>query len=119
MTLFREINAGGTTVLVATHDRELIRLVALHSSRWITEALWRWREGSGLFAASGVGQPVVRRARRRPLRSSPSRSPSIVLGALLLLDVERAAAGGGVERRPPEFSVYLQDHDDIGAAREH
>jgi cell division transport system ATP-binding protein len=27
MNLFREINAGGTTVLVATHDRELIRLV--------------------------------------------------------------------------------------------
>jgi cell division transport system ATP-binding protein len=27
MNLFREINATGTTVLVATHDRELIRLV--------------------------------------------------------------------------------------------
>ncbi len=27
MNLVREINAGGTTVLVATHDRELIRLV--------------------------------------------------------------------------------------------
>ncbi len=27
MNLFREINASGTTVLVATHDRELIRLV--------------------------------------------------------------------------------------------
>ncbi|MGE0591480.1 MAG: cell division ATP-binding protein FtsE [Vicinamibacterales bacterium] len=27
MNLFREINAGGTTVLVATHDRELIRFV--------------------------------------------------------------------------------------------
>jgi cell division transport system ATP-binding protein len=27
MNLFREINAGGTTVVVATHDRELIRLV--------------------------------------------------------------------------------------------
>lgn len=27
MNLFREINAGGATVLVATHDRELIRLV--------------------------------------------------------------------------------------------
>ena len=27
MNLFREINAAGTTVLVATHDRELIRLV--------------------------------------------------------------------------------------------
>ena len=25
--LFRSVNAGGTTVLVATHDRELIRLV--------------------------------------------------------------------------------------------
>ena len=28
MGLFRDINAGGTTVLVATHDRELIRRVA-------------------------------------------------------------------------------------------
>ena len=27
MELLREVNAGGTTVLVATHDRELIRLV--------------------------------------------------------------------------------------------
>jgi cell division transport system ATP-binding protein len=27
MNLFREINATGTTVLVATHDRELIRRV--------------------------------------------------------------------------------------------
>jgi cell division transport system ATP-binding protein len=27
MNLLREINGGGTTVLVATHDRELIRLV--------------------------------------------------------------------------------------------
>jgi cell division transport system ATP-binding protein len=27
MNLFREINASGTTVLVATHDRELIKVV--------------------------------------------------------------------------------------------
>jgi cell division transport system ATP-binding protein len=33
MNLFREINAGGTTVLVATHDRELIRLVGRRSIR--------------------------------------------------------------------------------------
>jgi cell division transport system ATP-binding protein len=31
MNLFREVNAGGTTVLVATHDRELIRLVGRRS----------------------------------------------------------------------------------------
>jgi cell division transport system ATP-binding protein len=31
MNLFREINAGGTTVLIATHDRELIRLVGRRS----------------------------------------------------------------------------------------
>ena len=33
MNLFREINAGGTTVLVATHDRELIRLVGRRTIR--------------------------------------------------------------------------------------
>ena len=31
MNLFREINARGTTVLVATHDRELIRRVGRRS----------------------------------------------------------------------------------------
>lgn len=31
MNLFREVNAGGTTVLVATHDRELIRRVGRRS----------------------------------------------------------------------------------------
>jgi len=31
MNLLREINAGGTTVLIATHDRELIRLVGRRS----------------------------------------------------------------------------------------
>jgi cell division transport system ATP-binding protein len=31
MNLFREINARGTTVVVATHDRELIRRVGRRS----------------------------------------------------------------------------------------
>jgi cell division transport system ATP-binding protein len=43
MNLFRDINAGGTTVLVATHDRELIKMVGrriihLEHGRLITEA---------------------------------------------------------------------------------
>ena len=33
MNLFREVNAGGTTVLVATHDREVIRLVGRRTIR--------------------------------------------------------------------------------------
>ncbi|MBQ00924.1 MAG: cell division protein [Acidobacteria bacterium] len=32
MNLFREINAGGTTVVVATHDRELIRQVGCRAT---------------------------------------------------------------------------------------
>jgi cell division transport system ATP-binding protein len=31
MNLFREINARGTTVIVATHDRELVRRVGRRS----------------------------------------------------------------------------------------
>jgi cell division transport system ATP-binding protein len=31
MNLFREVNARGTTVVVATHDRELIRRVGRRS----------------------------------------------------------------------------------------
>ncbi|MGH9384128.1 MAG: cell division ATP-binding protein FtsE [Vicinamibacterales bacterium] len=43
MNLFRDINAGGTTVLVATHDRELIKMVGrrtvhLEHGRLVTEA---------------------------------------------------------------------------------
>ena len=37
MNLFREINAGGTTVVVATHDRELIK--------WVNRRVIRLEEG--------------------------------------------------------------------------
>jgi cell division transport system ATP-binding protein len=41
MNLLREINAGGTTVVVATHDRELIRLVGRRTitleQGWVVE----------------------------------------------------------------------------------
>jgi cell division transport system ATP-binding protein len=37
MNLFREINAGGTTVVVATHDRELIK--------WVNRRVLRLEEG--------------------------------------------------------------------------
>ena len=65
MNLLREINAGGTTVLVATHDRELIRLVG---RRTITLDQGEDRRGGmrahRLRLPSGLGEPVAQRAGR-------------------------------------------------------
>ena len=72
MNLFREINARGTTVLVATHDRELIRRVGPpRRSRWTTAA---WS-----------------RRRRRARRCTGSR--------FCVRRSARAASGGGAGRR--------------------
>ena len=82
MNLLREVNAGGTTVLVATHDRELIRLVGRrtitldarprrggrmraidYALREGWASLWRGR-GSSAFAVLAIAL-AIDRARRR------------------------------------------------------
>jgi cell division transport system ATP-binding protein len=67
MNLFREINARGTTVVVATHDRELIRRVgrraiALEHGRLIDtdERASGAVEGSAAIERSGEGSPRSR-----------------------------------------------------------
>ena len=70
MNLFREINARGTTVVVATHDRELIRRVG---RRAITLEHGHVVEVVSLMRAlrlrvrRGDRQPVARAAVRRPV----------------------------------------------------
>ena len=64
MNLFREINARGTTVVVATHDRELIRRVG----RRVGDARSRPRRGGGVMRGAAIlvrrsaGQLVTRAA---------------------------------------------------------
>ena len=108
MNLLREVNAGGTTVLVATHDRELIRLVgpphdyarrraggrsrmrALgYALREGWASLWRGR-GSSAIAIVAIALAII------------------VLGSLLLVtwNVERLLAQW---TSATELSVYLRD----------
>ena len=61
MNLFREVNARGTTVVVATHDRELIRRVGrrsitLEAGRVVEVVL---SEGAAVLARRSPGQPVA------------------------------------------------------------
>ena len=116
MNLLREINAGGTTVLVATHDRELIRLVGrrtitLDQGRVVEvgmraldyafrqggASLWRSR-GSSAFAVLAIALALI------------------VLGALLLRDVERRAAAGAVDIGGGVLGLSARRRD-VGAAR--
>ena len=76
MNLFREINARGTTVVVATHDRELIRRVGRRVDHARSRAAsWRSPDARALRYAfdEAARQPVARPpvaacSRRRPLR---------------------------------------------------
>jgi hypothetical protein len=80
MNLLREINSGGTTVLVATHDRELIRLVGRRTSRSIRAVSSRWHEGTRLRAPAGWSS--LWRARGRARLASPTIALAlVVLGA--------------------------------------
>jgi cell division transport system ATP-binding protein len=50
MNLFRDINASGTTVLVATHDRELIK--------WVGRRTIHLEHGRMLDSAAATGEPA-------------------------------------------------------------
>ena len=113
MNLFREINARGTTVVVATHDRELIRRVGrraitldhgrvvevglMRALRYAFDeavaSLWRGRQSGLLSTAHDRARAV--RARRLPARD---RRTCERLGA----EWSRAA----------EMSVYLERRRD-------
>ena len=101
MNLFREINAGGTTVLVATHDRELIRLVG-PPQRHARSRPHRGdrREGHRLRAPAGLGEPAARRridrVRGPGHRARHERARRPAAG-----DVERGARPGALEGRAP------------------
>ena len=76
MNLFREINARGTTVVVATHDRELIRrvgrrAVTLDHGRIVEVGLMRALRYALRRSASPASGAAASRGccRRRPSRS--------------------------------------------------
>ena len=102
MNLLREINAGGTTVLVATHDRELIGYVGRRTRHAGTgPRRRRWHEGARLRLRQGWAS--LRRGRGLQ-RCSPSLAIAlalIVLGALLLVtwNAERVLARWSASRR--------------------
>ena len=102
MNLLREINAGGTTVLVATHDRELIRLVGrrTHHARSGHDRR-RWREGARLRVAAGMGEPVARSRGRSAFAMVAIALALIVLGALLLVTWNAQRLLDAVERDAP------------------
>ena len=103
MNLLREVNAGGTTVLVATHDRELIRLVG---RRTITLDQGRIVEVAvGMRALDyalppGMGEPAARRRlhrlRRRRDRAGDDRARRAAAG-----HVEHASGCSRAGRRAP------------------
>ena len=106
MNLLREINAGGTTVLVATHDRELIRTVrprdharsgarrrgrmrALDAFRQGAASLWRSR-GSSAFAVVAITLALVDPGRPAVAHVECAQQLSVDIGV--------------------RFSVYLADN---------
>ena len=100
MNLFREINARGTTVVVATHDRELIRRVG----RRVDHPRSRPHRRGRLRCARCATRSTKR---RQPLARAPVGLLStatialalFVLGGFLLVTVEPRAARRRVEPR--------------------
>ena len=109
MNLLREINAGGTTVLVATHDRELIRLVGRRTITLDQGRSSRSHESARLRLARRRGRASGAAAASSAFAVVAIALAMIVLGALLLRDVERRAAARASGPSAAEFSVYLRD----------
>ena len=89
MNLLREINAGGTTVLVATHDRELIRLVGRRTITLEQGKSSKSHEGARLRAPPGLARACWR---------GGGSSAFAVVGDRAGDDRARRAAAGDVER---------------------
>ena len=106
MNLFREINAGGTTVLVATHDRELIRWSADARSRSIRGASSRSDESARLRVPPGRGE--LWRGGLERVRGGRDRARAGRPGRVADGHVECRAACRGWDIGA-EFSVYLRD----------
>ena len=117
MNLFRDINARGTTVLVATHDREMIRRVGRRS---ITLEHGRLVEAPECTCCA---TPLMKRSaslwrgRRSGLLSTATIAIALfVLGAFLVVtsNLERLAEEWS---GAAELSVYLDDESGADRAR--
>ena len=122
MNLFREINARGTTVLVATHDRELIRRVGrrvdharprphrrgslMRDASSATRSRKRWR-------ACWRGRQVGAAVDRRPSRWRCSSSAAFLL---VSVNVQGVLGSSGAGRRVVGLSARRRDQRD-GARR--
>ncbi len=111
MNLFREINARGTTVIVATHDRELIRRVG---RRALTldhghDRGGRVDAGAELLPRRSGGQPVARLARGDCSPIVTIAAGLFVLGFFLSSNANLQRVVRALEPTSAELSVYMRD----------
>ena len=115
MNLFREINARGTTVVVATHDRELIRRVGRRVDHARSRPHRRGRLMRALRYAFDEALASLWRGRQAGLLSTATIAVALfVLGGFLVVtaNLERL---GDEWSNAAELSVYLKD--DVTADR--
>ena len=121
MNLFRDINARGTTVLVATHDRELIkwvgrRVIQLEHGQHGRARRSRSRDAWSATPSRKRWSACAGRGDRRSCRSARSRSRSRrSAGSCWSRSTCRACSISGC--RPAEMSVYLRDTISDGRSR--
>ena len=112
MNLFRDMNARGTTVLVATHDRELIKWVNRRVIP-LEHGQHRWRAGAHAVNVVGYAFEEALTSLRRSGRSALVSIGTIAiafatLGGFLLISVN---VQGVLDQwlQAAEMSVYLHD----------